>query len=203
VGKDTQARILDAADQVFVRRGADGARMQEIADEAGVNKALLHYYFRTKDQLAHAVFLRIASSFLPVLIRIMGSEAPLDAKVDEAVDSYLTRLSRHPYLAGYIVSEASHHPERVLSAYAGETGKAMQVMIRRLRKQIEAEAAAGRMAAVTAEQFLVTLAASCFMPFAMRPVVGALFAPGSRGFERFIARRRKELPSFLKRALRP
>ena len=59
----TEQRILDAADAVFVRRGTDGARMQEIAAEAGVNKALLHYYYRTKDGLAEAVFRRVAGTF--------------------------------------------------------------------------------------------------------------------------------------------
>ena len=49
---DTKTRILDAADEIFVRRGIDGARMQEIADQAGVNKALLHNHFRSKAQLA-------------------------------------------------------------------------------------------------------------------------------------------------------
>ena len=64
---DTKTRILDAADAVFVRRGIDGARMQDIADQAGVNKALLHYNFRSKADLARAVWLRIASSFVPHL----------------------------------------------------------------------------------------------------------------------------------------
>jgi len=202
-GKDTQTRILDAADKVFVRRGTDGARMQEIADEAGVNKALLHYYFRTKEQLAHAVFLRIASSFLPRLIALMGSATPLDAKIDAVVDAYLTRFTRHPYLPGYIVSEASHHPDRVLAAHSDEGRKALRTLVGRLQKEIDREVEAGHMAPMTVEQFLITLVGSCFMPFAVRPLVVALYAPGPRGFERFIARRRKELPAFLKRALRP
>ena len=66
---DTKTRILDAADAVFVRRGIDGARMQDIADQAGVNKALLHYHFRSKADLARAVWLRIASSFVPGISR--------------------------------------------------------------------------------------------------------------------------------------
>src|SRR5205809_116474 len=56
VADDTESRILDAAHAVFLRSGTAGARMQEIADEAGVNKALLHYYFRNKERLAGAVF---------------------------------------------------------------------------------------------------------------------------------------------------
>ena len=60
--RDTEQRILDAAHAVFVRRGTAGARMQEIAAEAGVNQALLHYYFRSKEQLSQAVFERAAAT---------------------------------------------------------------------------------------------------------------------------------------------
>src|SRR6187551_2579142 len=79
---DTKTRILDAADAVFVRRGIDGARMQDIADHAGVNKALLHYHFRSKADLAQAVWLRIASSFVPGIFQMMASDISLDEKID-------------------------------------------------------------------------------------------------------------------------
>src|SRR4051794_36711167 len=95
---DTKARILDAADEIFVRRGVDGARMQEIADHAGVNKALLHYHFRSKAELARAVWLRIASSFAPGILEMMTSDLPLNDKIDRFVEAYHARLTRHPYL---------------------------------------------------------------------------------------------------------
>src|SRR5687768_18539732 len=78
---DAEQRILDAAHAVFLRRGTAGARMQEIADEAGVNKALLHYYFRSKDRLAEAVFGRILRGMFPPLVAILGSELEIDEKV--------------------------------------------------------------------------------------------------------------------------
>src|SRR6476659_8547276 len=102
---DTKTRILDAADAVFVRRGIDGARMQEIADHAGVNKALLHYHFRSKADLARAVWLRIASSFVPGILQMMASDLSLDEKIDRFVDAYHTRLTRHPYLLPYVISK--------------------------------------------------------------------------------------------------
>ena len=58
--KLTEEKIFEAATDVFVEKGMDGARMQDIADKAGINKALLHYYFRTKDKLFNAVFEMIA-----------------------------------------------------------------------------------------------------------------------------------------------
>src|SRR5947199_6999135 len=78
---NAEQRILDAAHVVFLRRGTAGARTQEIADEAGVNKALLHYYFRSKDRLAEAVFGRIMRALFPPLIALLGSDAAIDDKV--------------------------------------------------------------------------------------------------------------------------
>jgi len=92
---DTNTGILDAADEIFVRRGIDGARMQEIADQAGVNKALLHYHFRSKADLARAVWLRIASSFVPGILHMMAFDLSLDEKIDQFVDAYHSRLTRH------------------------------------------------------------------------------------------------------------
>src|SRR5260221_12478809 len=83
---DTEHRILDAAHAVFVRRGTAGARMQEIAAEAGVNQALLHYYFRSKDRLSKAAFERAPAQFMPAAIRVLASDAPLDAKVARIAD---------------------------------------------------------------------------------------------------------------------
>ena len=75
---DTERRILQAARTVFVRRGTAGARMQEIAAEAGVNQALLHYYFRSKQRLAEAVFREAAARLVPAVLTLLGSEASLE-----------------------------------------------------------------------------------------------------------------------------
>src|SRR5882672_5126200 len=100
--RDTERRILDAAHGVFLRRGTAGARMQEIAAAAGVNQALLHYYFRSKDRLSHAAFERAASQFMPAVIQVLASDEELDAKVTHIVELELEHLARAPYLPGYI-----------------------------------------------------------------------------------------------------
>ncbi len=57
----TEQNILNAAISVFQKKGMAGARMQEIADEAGINKAMLHYYYRSKQLLFDAVFYDLMS----------------------------------------------------------------------------------------------------------------------------------------------
>jgi AcrR family transcriptional regulator len=117
---DAKTRILDAADEIFVRRGLDGARMQEIADHAGVNKALPHHYFRSKADLARAVWLRIASSFVPGIFQTLASDLSLDDKIDQFVNGYHTRLTRDPYRLAYVISEAARHPDLVDDFYSSE-----------------------------------------------------------------------------------
>jgi len=65
--QNTEDRIVDAAKTVFINKGMDGARMQEIANEAGINKALLHYYFRTKNKLFEKVFSLVFGDVLHVV----------------------------------------------------------------------------------------------------------------------------------------
>jgi AcrR family transcriptional regulator len=198
---DTKTRILDAADEIFVRHGIDGARTQEIADRAGVNKALLHYHFRSKAELARAVWLRIASSFVPGIFQMMASDLSLDDKVDRFVDAYYTRLARHPYLLAYVISEAARHPDFLDDFYSAERRQAARRMIEKLREQIGERAKQGKTAPVSADQFLITLVGSCLYPFAAGPMLAEVLGLSSAGFRAFMRRRRTELPAFLKKAL--
>src|SRR3954463_15825334 len=99
----TETRILDAAHAVFMRRGTAGARMTEIAREAGVNHALVHYYFRSKQRLAEAVFRRAIGQFFPAMIGVLASDAPLDEKVRLVAAAQIDMLLENRYLPGYLL----------------------------------------------------------------------------------------------------
>jgi TetR/AcrR family transcriptional regulator len=204
---ETERRILDAAHAVFVRAGTAGARTLEIAKAAGVNPALLHYYFRTKERLAEAVFRRAAGQLLPAVIRILGSDASLEDKVEQVVEVELQFLSKAPYLPAYILSELAHHPDRapqLIAAVTGEAPVALGAHVRTvLAKQIDARVRERTMHPIAPDQFAVNLLALCVFPFAARPLFMAMFGIDQKGFEEFIERRRKELAPFFLRALRP
>ena len=204
---DTERRILDAAHAVFVRRGTAGTRMQEIAAEAGVNQALLHYYFRNKEQLAQSAFERAAKGFMPAVVQAIASEGDLEQKIQRVIDLELDHLSRAPYLPGYIIGEVTHHPERAAQLIAAVTGLAPQDLGPRvlgtLRRQINARVEAGQMRPIAPESFIVNLMALCIFPFAVRPMVQAMLGMDDRRFGLFITRRRQDLPAFFLGALRP
>jgi TetR/AcrR family transcriptional regulator len=204
---DTEKRILDAARTVFIRRGTAGARMQEIAEEAGVNQALLHYYFRSKERLSEAVFTETAGRMFPAVVGILGGEFTIDEKIDRIVETYLDTMSRSPFLPGYILSELHHHPERIpklLGNVAGRTFSATLLpVMEKLDKQLASEARKGHIRRIGAQQFVVNLLSLCVFPFAARPMFRAAFDMDDDAFARLITTRRKELPQFIKSALRP
>ncbi len=202
---DTQTRILDAAHRVFVRRGMDGARTQEIADEAGVNKALLHYYFRTKERLAEAVFERAAGQLFPALAGALAADAPIETRVRRVVEFEMRFLEANPFLPGYILAEMRAHPERMKAAL----GRALPVDTLRqhtldgLQAALDAEAAAGTIRPIGARDFIANLVSLIVFPFAARPMLEFVlgFEPGD--FEAFVERRRERLADFFLHALRP
>lgn len=204
---ETERRILEAARRVFARRGSAGARMQEIAEEAGVNQALLHYYFRSKDGLARAVFREAAAKLFPGVLRILSSDEAIEVRVVQVVHHYIDTLRENPFLPGYVLGELSFHPERMASlaldtASPGDPTAPRQALAK-LDRELAARAAAGELRRITADQFLVNLAALCVFPFAARPMVGAILGLDEPQWKRFLDARREELPRFILNSLRP
>ena len=203
---DTEQRILRAACTVFVRRGTAGARMQEIAAEAGVNQALLHYYFRSKDRLAAAVFREVAGRLVPAAVGVLGSEAALEEKVERFVHLYIDTVRQHPFLPGYLLAELHHHPERLttfVDPAAGQPVRLAGALLQQLGAQLRERAAAGQIRPIAPEQFVANLLALCALPFVARPLLQAAFGLDEAAFERFLDERRSELPGLILHGLRP
>lgn len=199
--RDMEARILDAAHTVFLRAGTAGARMVDIARAAGVNHALLHYYFDSKDRLAEEVFRRAAGAFLPGILATLGSAAPLEEKVAEVAARYTDRLREQPYLAGYVLAELTYRPERVEQLFAAATDGGIATLRTRvlavLDAQITARVRAGTLRPIAAEQFLVSVMALSIFPFVARPLLQAVLGLDAAGFDALAAARRREIPALV------
>jgi AcrR family transcriptional regulator len=196
----TRERILDAAHAVFTRKGTANSRTQEIADEAGVNKALVHYYFGTKAALADAIFERAAGALLPRVFRILGDPArSIQQKVTDVVKEQLDFHTARPYLAGYIVSELHAEPDRVARLFTRYGPAPLDV----LRRQLREGARSGTLRPISAEQFVVNLMAILVFPFAMRAALCAVLGVEPARWPAFVEERRRLLPDFFLAGLRP
>lgn len=180
--------------------------MQEIAAEAGVNQALLHYYFRSKDRLAEAVFREAAGRLIPAVTRLLASEASIELKVEQFVHLYIDTVRQNPFLPGYILAEMHQRPERLraLKETAGAQAAVLAgALLERLRVQLDEGANAGMMRRISPQQFVVNLLALTVFPFAARPAMELAFGLDDAEFARFLDERRAELPGFILSALRP
>jgi AcrR family transcriptional regulator len=198
--RETRERILDAAHAVFLKKGTAGSRTQEIADEAGVNKALVHYYFGTKAVLADAIFERSMGTIMPRIFGILADEErSLEQKVRDITREQIDFHSARPYLAGYVVSEMHAEPERVASVFRKRGGPPLDV----LRKQLREAARAGRMRAISAEHFVVNLMGLLVFPFALRPALSILVGIEPSEWPAFMEERKRLIPEFILAGLRP
>jgi AcrR family transcriptional regulator len=204
---DTESRILDAAHTVFLRRGTAGARMTEIAREAGVNHALLHYYFRSKQRLAEAVFRRAIGQFFPLMVGILGSDAPIEEKVRRVAAAQIDMLLANRFLPGYLLAELNHYPERasqLLGMMAGTSPSNLRTrLFGTLGEQLEEAARRGAIRRIAPQEFVLNLVSMIVYPFAARPLVMAIMGLDDAAFDATMERRKAELPAFFLAALRP
>jgi len=197
---ETRDRILAAAHRVFLRKGTARARTQEVADEAGVNKALLHYYFGTKEALAQEVFVDAQRQLFPRIFEILGDPArTVEQKVRDLVEFEIAFLSERPWLPGYVAAEMHTNPERMSERFAN-TGPLPLALF---QEQLDAAHACGHMRAMDASQLVVSLLASIVFPFVMRPALEKLILHRHASFKHFLADRRLTLADFFLAGLRP
>lgn len=203
--QQTEERILAAAQRVFVRSGTSGASSQEIADEAGVNRALINYYFRSKQKLADAVFIRVASTLFPELLKTLMSDLPLREKIQKAVDIELGILSKNPYLPSYVLAELQYNPDRLkeLMGQVIPVQMLRSAVFSRLQAQLDAEAQAGRLRPTRAEDLMIMLISLMIFPFAASGVIESILGINRKEQEAMIERRRNDLVTFIFNGLRP
>ena len=111
--ENTETEILIAAKEIFQQKGMAGARMQEIADKAKINKALLHYYYRSKQLLFEAVFKSAFSLLAPQLNKVLNDDSDLFEKIRKFTENYVSFVIKHPYLPNFVIQELNKNPEFV------------------------------------------------------------------------------------------
>ena len=196
---ETRERILDAAHTVFLRKGTAGSRTQEIADEADVNKALVHYYFGTKAALADAIFERALATIAPIMFGILGDpDRTIEEKIPALVREQIDFHSAHPYFAGYLVSELHAEPERIARLM-----ERRRIPLDVIRRQLREGARAGTLRPMSAEQFVATMMGMLIFPFATRPALCQMLGLDAAGWRAFVDERRRILPGFIMAGLRP
>lgn len=195
----TEQKILETARKVFLTRGMVGARMQDIADEAGINKAMLHYYFRDKDKLFETVFLEEAQKFFPKIKMIFESEQPLEEKVRRFVDEYINEMLENPYLPWFVMNEINRDPDRFMQKI---WSKKEAPDPSNFLAQIEREVRKGTIKKISPLHLLMNLLSMTIFPFIARPMMLRNLHLDEMQFRATMEQRKKEIPAFLMAAIK-
>ena len=166
----TEEKIYEAARRIFVLKGMDGARMQEIADAAGMNKALLHYYFRSKENLFKAVFKDIFTKFFSKVKETIFSDAPAKEKMIFFIDSYIDMIHANPYVPQFIINEINRDPV-MLKSLMFESGIEPQKILEIFLQEVELNNSSN----FDPRHMVVSLLGMLILPFAARPLLQMVY----------------------------
>lgn len=196
--KDTESKILDAAKDVFQQKGMTGARMQEIADRAGINKALLHYYYRTKDKLFEKVFEMAFSLFIPKVKEMMSSEKPIFKKIEFFVENYLNLLQKHPYIPGFVINELNRNPKILVNLFEKNVQLKKDNILEKLELQIKQEVGKGILKPISARNLMTNVVSLCIFPIVARPIIqGVMFNNDKNEYDAFLKQRKDFVKEFV------
>lgn len=200
-GKDkkTEDRILEAATRIFMTRGMAGARMQDIADQAGINKALLHYYFSNKEKLFEVIFIREAQKFFPKIKMIFEADLPLMEKFERFADEYITEMLENPYLPWFVMNEINQNPDKFLYKVWGKNNLPRP---EKFLEQIEAEVKKGRIKRISPLQLFLNLLSMCIFPFVAKPMLQRNLGIDELQFRHLMEMRKKEIPHFIMESIK-
>ena len=198
-GDSTEQKIFDAAHEVFTQKGMDGAKMQEIADRAGINKALLHYYYRSKEKLYEAVAKVVLSRAIPAVRQVIESDLPLEEKIRRFVETYIDIISKNTFIPLFIISEINKHPEHFINSILPKDLPRPEVFF----QQVEDEIAAGRIRPIKPQHLIVNVISMCIFPFVGKPMMRIFLGMGPGEMRIFLEERKQEVVAFTLAALRP
>ncbi|MBK8493735.1 MAG: TetR/AcrR family transcriptional regulator [Chitinophagaceae bacterium] len=197
--KNTEQVILQTARKIFIQKGLAGARMQDIADQAGFNKALVHYYFTSKDKLFDLVFEHEMSNLFSNLVAIMSADLPLFEKIENIVSLDIDRLTQFPGLPIFVLNEMSRNPDVILKRVKKIP---VQKVMDGFQKQINSEIKKGTIKKITADQLFINIQSLCIFPFIARPMIKGLLQLDDKAYLAMIEKRKTEVAQFIISAIK-
>lgn len=190
---NTEQKILEAAKTVFIKKGMDGSRMQEIADEAGINKALLHYYFRTKQKLFEAILKKVINHAFPNIRTLMSSNIPLEDKIGIFIEKYIDLLLKNPYLPMFILKEINRDPEFLAVIIKNQGINPDEIFA-----VFEHEMDKGTIRRMNPKDLFINILGLSIFPIAARPLMAEIFFDGNKNeYKKFLIDRKNTVVEFI------
>ena len=195
---ETEDKIIASAEKMFYQKGKAGCSMQDIADDAGINRTLLNYYYRSKDQLFEAVFRKAMGTFVPSLAAMLQSDMPFEDYVPNLIHTVIDTMIENPQIPIFVLQELSSNPERM-----PQIMKEMGIDASQAIEKIASDSNPPEVMGMEARQVILNLMSLCIFPFAARPVVTEILFEGDQeAYLRAMEQRKVLIPEIVKHLMK-
>lgn len=201
--QNMEEAILAAAESLFLERGYARTSTVEIARQVGCNQALVHYYFRSKENLFQTVFLEKFATFLHGVITIDDRELPFEETVAHIVETHFDFLAANARLPYFILDELVRNPSRLESLKQQIFPRIPHHTLSRLQQRLEEAIAEGRVKQISLVDLAITMASLNVMLFVTRPIITEVLGLSGKEYTALLERRRQENIEIVLRSLKP
>lgn len=196
--QDTELVIKEAARDIFLKKGYAGARMQDIADRAGINKALLHYYYRSKEKLFDVIFFEQFSKLIGQVKAGVNSGLNLHDKIEFFIDKYIELLEENPYLPLFVINELSRDSERFIGKLKTfEVYPEAASMVAMMMQAMEE----GTIKKYHPFHLLMNIMSLSVFPFIAKPMIKTITNIEEEDWKEIMADRKEQVKAFVFNAL--
>jgi len=201
MANDTEKAILNTARKHFIQNGYAGARMQDIADDAGINKAMLHYYYRSKEKLYQEILGETLDQVVPIFAGALAHTGTFWEKLEKLVETYMEVLLAQPEIPSFMMSELSQKRERFVEELKkrGTFFPAVQSFLMVAMEEMEA----GRIREIAPVHLFLNILGMTVFPFVAKPVFTTIMNVSESDFEVLMLQRKEVILNFLRAALKP
>jgi AcrR family transcriptional regulator len=197
--KSTEEKIKSAARLLFQQKGFAGTKTRDIAEAAGINLALLNYYFRSKEKLFELIMKESLGGFFSVLKNIFNDpNSTFEEKIEQLADTYISNLLLNPDIPTFILSEVRNNPETLLAVMNSKTFMIESVFLAQLQEKIKQ----GECQPIHPMHFLMNLLGMTVFPFVSKPMLLHLGIKSESDFTALLEERKKLIPIWIKAMLK-
>ncbi len=191
----TEEKIKNAARTVFQRKGFAATRTRDIAEEAGINLALLNYYFRSKEKLFEIVMFETLSGFVQGMTSVFNNEkTTFEKKIELLAENYINMGIEYPDVPMFILSEIRNRPEDLFNKFPAKQMISNSVFV----QQFQEKAAENKINEPNLMQFMMTLMGLIIFPILGQPFVSAIGGLNNAQFIQLMQERKKLIPVWVK-----
>ena len=199
-----ERRIREVAQQLFFEQGYAATSTTQIAKEVGCTQALVHYYYRTKENLFRQIFLEQISAALNVIGRSLANEESFDRFIEQAISMYFDALSSNPRLPFFVMEELTNNPER--RKYLRENfvkNPAYAMLYMQFDARLKQEQQAGHITKIDPFDLMITIASLTVFTFVSLPMFQDLLSQTDEQVQEYVAHRKSEIIRMVKKILQP